>query len=104
MMKTAHQIDVDLQTALAQARHLESIADAITHRVVKPMNSTAQTLQTAWKGASATQFIRKETALSSQVSATAQQMREIAADIRAAAKRIYNAEMEACRIAQTRRS
>jgi|GluameStandDraft_1065615.scaffolds.fasta_scaffold32403_3 uncharacterized protein YukE len=103
-MKTAHQIDVDLQTALAQARHLESIADSITHRVVKPMDGTAQTLQTAWKGASAAQFIRKETALSSQVSATAQQMREIAADIRAAARRIYNAEMEACRIAQTRRS
>lgn len=100
-MKTSGEIRFDYENALTQASRLEELANNIQRRVVRPMDSTAQDLHAAWTGTSANDFIRKEQDLRGQVAQTEQDLRDIASDIRTIARRLYNAEMDALRVAQS---
>jgi len=100
-LKTSGEIIFDRDTALAQADKLERLADEIRRRTVRPMENDGQNLHAVWTGSSATAFLRKQQDLRRQIKQTEQELRDIAADIRATARRVYGAEMEAVRIAQS---
>ena len=79
------------------------MADRLEQLENKTENSM-QTLSAAWKGQNATAFLRKEDTLKKEVRKTAAEIHSIADDIRRIARRIYEAEMAALRIAQQRKS
>lgn len=102
-MKSSYQISVDFQNAQDQARKLEDAASRLERNVLRQMDTAEQGIHSAWKGQSATLFLSKEERLSGDIRRTASDLRGIASDIRRIARRIYDAEMEALRIAQSRR-
>lgn len=102
-MSSRSEIRFNFNQALAQASELDSVADHLEQLDRKTENSM-QTLSAAWKGQNATAFLKKEDRLKSEVRKTAAEIHNIADDIRRIARRIYEAEMEALRIAQQRNS
>ena len=103
-MKSRYQIQFDYQNAISQASKLDHLADRIERQVVRRMEDVAQDLHAAWKSESASQYIQKEQALSDRIRDTARELRDTGEDIRRVAKRMYDAEMHALRIAQERKS
>ena len=61
-------------------------------------------LSSAWTGANARLFLRKEGQLQNDIEQTARALNEIADDIRRIAQRVYDAEMRAYAIAARRRN
>ena len=56
-MKSSYEIRVDFQNAMEQAGKLDDLAASIDQRVVNKLDETAQSVQAAWKGDSATRYI-----------------------------------------------
>ena len=103
-MKSSSEIRFDFQNALEQAKKLETLADSIDRRVVDKMTETTQSIHAAWKGNSATRYINKAQDLRQQIEQTANILRSTAEDIRRIARRVYEAEMQALEIAQSRKT
>lgn len=103
-MKSQWQINMDFQNAKAQADKLDGIADSIEKHVSGQMRNAGNLLRSAWKGENASLYLQKEDRLAAQIQQTANDLRNIANDIRATARRIYDAEMTALRIATQRRT
>ena len=103
-MKSSSEIRFDFQNAMQQAQKLDELANDIDRRVANKMDETAQNVHAAWKGDSATLYIGKTQELRQQVQQTAKTLRDTAEDIRRIARRIYEAEMRALEIAQSRNS
>jgi len=103
-MKSSSEIRFDFQNAMEQASRLDALADSIDRRVAGRLEETAQSVHAAWKGDSAARYIGKTQDLRQQVRQTARTLRDIAADIRRIARRIYEAEMRALAIARRRNS
>ena len=98
-MKSSTQIRFDFQNAKNQANKLDELADNLEQQVVRKMSDTAQQLSAAWSGESANRYLVKQAELQQEVAETVRALREIAEEIRRIAKRVYDAEMEALRIA-----
>ncbi|MDO5415632.1 MAG: WXG100 family type VII secretion target [Lachnospiraceae bacterium] len=103
-MSTRSEIRFNFRQALAQADELDGVAERLERLSGKTMESSMQTLASAWKGQNATAFLRKEDILKGDVKKTAMEIHDIADDIRRIARRIYNAEMAALQIASRRES
>lgn len=103
-MKTSGEIRFDFQNAMQQARKLDELADSIERRVVGKLDETSQSVHAAWKGDSASRYLRKTGELQGQIRQTARSLRSTAEDIRRIARRIYEAEMRALEIAQSRKA
>lgn len=103
-MSTRSEIRFNFRQALAQADELDGVADRLEKLSGKTMEGSMQTLASAWKGQNATAFLRKEDILKGDIKKTASEIHGIADDIRRIARRIYDAEMEALRIASERGS
>ena len=101
-MKTRAQINMNYREAMQQARDLDTLAGRIRSTANQKVEESMQLLSSGWKGNNATEFLRKYSELKSQILESAEELRSIADDIRRAAKIIYNAEMEALRIAQSK--
>lgn len=103
-MSSRSEIRFNFRQALNQADRLDNLADRLDRLSGKTMESSMQTLSAAWKGENATAFLRKEDILKKEIRTTAGSIHDIADDIRRIARRVYDAEMEALRIANERRS
>lgn len=103
-MKSRYQIRFDFQNAISQARKLDDLADRLERTVVRRMDDVASDLHAAWKSDSANRYIQKEQELKGSIKDTVDELRCIADDIRTIARRIYDAEMRALRIAQQRKA
>ena len=101
-MKTRAQINMNYREAMQQARDLDTLAGRIRSTANQKVEESMQLLSSGWKGNNATEFLRKYSELKRQILESAEELRSIADDIRRAAKIIYNAEMEALRIAQSK--
>lgn len=102
-MKSSNEIRFDFQNAMEQAKKLDALAESIDRRAANKVEETAQSVHAAWKGDSAARYIGKTRQLSQQLHQTANTLRDTAEDIRSVARRIYEAEMRALRIAQSRK-
>ncbi|MDO4329650.1 MAG: WXG100 family type VII secretion target [Lachnospiraceae bacterium] len=103
-MSTRSEIRFNFRQALSQADELDDVADRLERLSGKTMESSMQNLAAAWKGQNATAFLKKEDILKGDIKKTASQIHDIADDIRRIARRVYEAEMEALRIASERKS
>lgn len=101
-MSSKSEIRINFRQAIHQAEQLESVADRLDKLAKNKMESSMRSLSNAWKGHNAAEFLAKETLLQENIIRTTYEIREIAAVIRFTAHRIYEAEMEALRIAEER--
>lgn len=103
-MKSSGEIHFDFQNAMEQAKKLDALADNIERRVVNKLDETSQSVHAAWKGDSASRYLGKTQELQRQIRQTANTLRDTAQDIRRIARQIYEAEMRALEIAQSRKA
>lgn len=101
-MDSKQRIEFDFNLARAQADRLEEIACELAGLSSNKFSGTLQNVSVNWKGENATQYINKGSKLQSQMTATAEELKSIADDLRRTSKRIYNAEMAALAIAEAR--
>lgn len=101
-MATRESIQFDFDQARRQADHLDRIADHLDNLGKNKLNNSMQTLSQNWKGANAEAYLAKGNNLKQEITSSASDLRGIASDIRRIAQNIYNAEMEALRIAEER--
>lgn len=100
-MSSSQQLQFDFDMALSQARRLEELAMEIERGVTRPMGHSMQELAAVWKGDNANAYLKKEETLKTHIGKTSDRLREIAAEIRSVAKRVYEMEQNAVRIAKT---
>lgn len=101
-MASRYQIQMDFNRAIQKANELDSIADSLSKLSDTDFQNTLDSLNNDWKGDNATAYIAKGMALKENMNATVKDIRNTASTIRTVAKNIYDAEMEALRIAEER--
>lgn len=95
-------IQMNYRRSLEQAKELEEQA-ARLHRVAgRDLETMLMQLRGAWTGANADQYAVKCRVLQQKIEKTASELEKSAQTLRTAAQRLYNAEMEALRLAQER--
>lgn len=101
-MKTKAQIEFDFAQARMRAAEIDEVAADLARISKQDMENTMAELAGAWKGDSARLFQNKADALQGKVSATSRELGAIADTIREIARIMYEAEMEALRLATQR--
>ena len=101
-MATRGEIEFDFQRAKAQAEKIDRIADRLRNLSQNDFDDSLQNLSAGWKGESASLYLQKGGALQDKIVNTASELYVVADDIRTIAKRIYEAEIAALKIAQER--
>ncbi|MBT9778510.1 hypothetical protein GPL15_18585 [Clostridium sp. MCC353] len=101
-MSSRSEIRFNFRTAIRQAERLETSADQLKKLANTSLDNSLGTLSENWKGENAGAYIRKGAMLQKEIAATSEELNRVAGDIRRIAKRIYDAEMEALRIASRR--
>ena len=101
-MATRESIQFDFDQARRQADSLDRIAGNLDDLGKNKLDNSMQTLSQNWRGANADAYLTKGGALKQEITSSASELRNIASDIRTIARNIYNAEMEALRIAEER--
>lgn len=95
-------IEIDFTEACMQAKKLEECAENMEHLANQQIADTLKTMATGWKGESANAYFAKADIVKSEIAATAKTLYSIASSIRAQARRTYDAEKEALRLAEQR--
>lgn len=101
-MASRAQIEMDFRRAMAQADHVDQLAERLSSVSNKQFGGTLQNLSSGWKGDNANLYMQKGAKLQNKMNVSARDLHNTASDIRRAAKRLYAAEMAALAIAQTR--
>jgi len=98
----ATQIEIDFAKALSQAKKIEEIAGNIERVAKNKFDGSMQVVAGNWKGPNAEMYLKKGESMKENLLKDAASCRTIAAQIREAAKRIYDAEMANAAIATIR--
>ena len=101
-MSSRRTIEFDFRLAKQKANELDEIAENLQNLSNNKFNNTMQNLSASWKGESASLYLSKGQMLQEDIINTSKNLRQVASTIRTVAKRIYEAEMEALRIAEER--
>lgn len=102
-MANRQQIQFDFNRAKQKANELEAVANELRNLSRTNLQNTLNSLGGNWKGDNASAYIRKGAALQEKLNMTESSLRKSADTIRTIAKNIYDAEMEALRIAEERK-
>lgn len=103
-MKSESEIRMDFQRALEQARRLDALADSMDRRTADRMGDAVEGIHSAWRGDSASRYLGKVQDLQRELRQNVNSLRAAASEVRRVARQIYEAEMRALEIAQSRRS
>ena len=103
-MASLSEIYFNYNQAIEQAKQLDEVAGRLTNAAGKDMEDLLNDINSAWKSDSAPQYIKKGQKVEDDMRTTAGNVKNIAAVIRTIAKRILDAELEAWRIANERKS
>lgn len=101
-MASRERIEMDFTRATQKANELDGIADNLSKLADTDLQNTLDGLNNDWKGDNAGEYIKKGFALKENMDKTVKGIRDTASTIRTVAKNIYDAEMEALRIAEER--
>ncbi|MBD5479358.1 MAG: hypothetical protein HDR14_08730 [Lachnospiraceae bacterium] len=101
-MASRYQIQMDFSQAERKAAELDGIAGDLSRLSGTDLQNTLNSLGNNWKGENAGLYIGKGFQLMENMEKTAASLRQTAEAIRSVARNIYNAEMEALRIAEER--
>ncbi|MBR2100964.1 MAG: hypothetical protein IJ927_06620 [Eubacterium sp.] len=99
-MPSYSTIRFNFAQAKQQALRLETMAQEMRKTANSNFDQAIAELQSGWKGESAEQYIRKAQNVRNDILKTANDLDAVAINIRKVAQRIYNAEMEAKRLAE----
>lgn len=95
-------IEIDFQNAQAQAKRLEDVADNMKHLADQQIADTIREMSSCWKGETAAAYFGKAEKVKQDIADTAKALYAVASSIREQAKRIYDAEMRAISLAQSK--
>jgi len=101
-MATRESIRFDYEKAMRQADELDNIANDLSNLSSKEFGGVLQSVSVNWKSDNSTIYLNKGRTLQEDINKTVKSFKKIADDIRVIARRLYDAEMEAIRIAETR--
>ena len=101
-MASRYQIQMNFSQAERKAAELDGIAGDLSRLSRTDLQNTLNSLGNNWKGENAGLYIGKGFQLIENMEKTAASLRQTAETIRSVARNIYNAEMEALRIAEER--
>lgn len=101
-MLTKRMIEINFQAAKNDARKLEDAANRLERLAKGQYEETMQGVSKSWKSDSAPEYVRKGRKVENDMLNTAKELKTLASQIRQAAQRMYNAEMRAVEIANTR--
>lgn len=101
-MATRERIEMDFKQAIRQADKIDSIADRLSTLSGAKFEGSLQNLSACWKGENASLYLAKGSRLQGKMNGTVNELYAIARDIRTVARRLYNAEMAAWTIANSR--
>lgn len=103
MAKTAYQIQMDFTNAIRQADSLAQTANELRNTASRDFQDCISEISHNWTGSNSTAYISKCRSLQEKISKTADKLDRTADTIKKIARNIYDAEMNALRIAQTRK-
>lgn len=103
-MSSLAEIYFNYEKAIGQAARLEDIAKRLTNAADVTMEGILSDIHNAWKSDSTTAYLKKGEKVEQDMRTTAKNLQNIASAIQTIAVRIRNAELEAWRIANERKS
>ena len=103
-MGSLSEINFNYEQAMRQARTLEELAEKITNASERDMGDILNDVNSAWKSDNSAQYLKKGQKVKEDMLTTAENVERIAATIKTIAARIREAELEAWRIANERKS
>ena len=101
-MRTPGAIRYDFQKAMRDAEELEEAANRMRRLAESDMEDSKRILSTAWQGESSESYQRKYVMLQKKILDSAKRLKMQANEIRNSAKRAYDADMRAYRLANDR--
>lgn len=101
-MASASEILFNFNQAKKRAQELEDTAAQLRKLANDELGQTLDNLAAAWKGEAATAYLNKGVRLKAKIIQSAKDLDSTATVIRNTAQRIYDAEMEAYRLAMER--
>lgn len=101
-MEAESEIRFNFTQALRRAEELEEIAERMGRLAHTELQGSFQNLSSAWKGEAAAAYLKKGSQLEEKILNSAKDLKSTASVIRNVAKRIYDAEMCAYRLAKER--
>lgn len=101
-MATKEKIEMDFKQALKQADGIDAAANQLNNLSGRKFRESLDNLSANWRGECASMYLAKGGQLQEQMNGTAKELHAVAADLRTLARRVYDAEMNAWRIATSR--
>lgn len=102
MAKTRVMIQLNYDAAKKQAQKLDEIAKTLSNLADNQLNSSFSQLQSNWKGDNANAYLNKGKVVQTDIRVIASNVKNAADSIRKIAKRTYEAEMNAVKLAEIR--
>lgn len=101
-MRSRSEIIMDYNRVMGLADQLDSFAGKLKQEVDGTVRGTLDSLRAAWQGENSELFMSRSYDFISNAASSADSLQSFAYSIRSNAQRVYNAEMEALRIAEER--
>lgn len=96
------KIDIDFEMMMIQANSLERLAEQMQNLSEKSFNTSLQSIAASWKGDNANLYLAKGEQIKHNTISTAQNLKEIAQNIKSRTQFMYNKEKTAIEIATKR--
>lgn len=94
-------IKIDFVAVESQAKQLEEIAEGIRRLAERKMTGAIENMAAIWEGESADAYFSKAELVKQELLKTSSSLCDVASNIRAQAKKIYEAERRAIEQTQT---
>ncbi|MBR1629552.1 MAG: hypothetical protein IJ679_09885 [Lachnospiraceae bacterium] len=103
-MASRASIEFDFIQAKRSADSLDQLAGQLERLAEDELSTSLHNIRSHWTGRSSEAYAQKGHRLQEQIRSSAKNLRNVATDIRETAQRMYEAEMRAKQIAETRTS
>lgn len=101
-MVTQSTIEFDFQRAKQQADNLENLVQELKKLSTQSFEGTITDISSSWKGENSNAYLKKSRRLQNDMNVTTDSLVGVVSDIREIARKIYQAEMSALEIIETR--
>lgn len=101
-MRSRSEIIMDYNRVMGLADQLDSLVGKLKQEMDGTVRGTLDSLRSAWQGENSELFMSRSYDFISNAASSADSLQSFAYSIRSNAQRVYNAEMEALRIAEER--
>lgn len=96
------QIEINFKNIMEKADKLEGLSEEISKAAKHDLNEVLNNIGANWTGENASAYLSKGGLLKNNLERTALELLSVASSLRSAAKKMYQAEMNAIEIAKSR--